>query len=450
MKLKTSLKIVLLVSFMLITMCAFNVVYAETMTVDEVLELVPETISADVKQADYKDAEDEIIASVEESLAEKGVDTADYEISYSLYTTYLSVSIKNEDGKYTYKSVTVEYSDYNAEDDQIIQDYFAQFDLSGATGIFCLPCYSYDELKDNSVEAFINGINTYYPLPDGVEMINVSIAGEGPGTYSTTEVIGFNLYKDGYNYGYFAMYFYRFIAFDIPDDVEDTEEAKIEYGRTALYDFIKENFTYYEKLASSADNITITYVSGDIYKFELEDNEMGWAYNYHIFLFTEDSTTSDDRVTVPEDSGIVISAEEIENTESTYEELEEKLEEDGYSDIVVAFEVTLISGDISNGVEISFNVGTDYNGKQAIILHKKSDGTYETATDTVEDGIVKMTVNELSPFMIAFVETTTDTNTTTTDELDETPKTGASEIAVQICMAIAITSVIGLAVTKRK
>ena len=83
-----------------------------------------------------------------------------------------------------------------------------------------------------------------------------------------------------------------------------------------------------------------------------------------------------------------------------YTEMEKQLKDKGIANIIGAYELTAY-GNTYNNMSISFNIGTKYNGKQVIVLHKKSNNTYETLTATVKDGKATVTVSELSPFMIA-------------------------------------------------
>ena len=81
---------------------------------------------------------------------------------------------------------------------------------------------------------------------------------------------------------------------------------------------------------------------------------------------------------------------------TTYNQLRQSVES-GYTPIA-AFEV---QASHSGRLTLSFPVGEQYNGMQFVVKHKTSDGTIETYTGVVENGKVVITVNSLSPFMIA-------------------------------------------------
>ncbi len=114
--------------------------------------------------------------------------------------------------------------------------------------------------------------------------------------------------------------------------------------------------------------------------------------------------------------------QKIESTEDVYNEL---LTKAGDVDLVGAFELS-VQGSFLGDLTVTFNIGTEYNGKTVTILHKKSSGEIETFTKTVAEGKVTITVTELSPFLIsvaksAAVTTTTTAEKTTTPATNKTP-----------------------------
>ena len=80
---------------------------------------------------------------------------------------------------------------------------------------------------------------------------------------------------------------------------------------------------------------------------------------------------------------------------TTYNQLRQSVES-GYTP-VAAFEV---QASHSGKLTLSFPVGEQYNGMQFVVKHKTSKGI-ETYTGTVQNGKVVITVDSLSPFMIA-------------------------------------------------
>lgn len=129
----------------------------------------------------------------------------------------------------------------------------------------------------------------------------------------------------------------------------------------------------------------------------------------------------------------------------------------GYNKILGAYEFTLIGAtSLVNPIDITFNVGTEYNGQMAYILHKKANGSYERFEEQVKNGKVTITVSELSPFVIAVKEkeqapTTNPDKTPTTNkgEKDTTPKTATIDI-IGYVLVTTILSGIGIVALKKK
>ena len=92
-------------------------------------------------------------------------------------------------------------------------------------------------------------------------------------------------------------------------------------------------------------------------------------------------------------SNATINGTNIDKTSSIYVEMLSKAKEKGFNNIFNAYELKLASGNISNGLTITFSLGTENNGKQALILHKKANGSYEEFTETVENGKVNIKSN---------------------------------------------------------
>lgn len=102
-------------------------------------------------------------------------------------------------------------------------------------------------------------------------------------------------------------------------------------------------------------------------------------------------------------NGNTLSGAEIPKTENVYREMADFLKDKGYKTVHCAYELTA-TGNVQDGVELTFDIGTANNGKAVMILHKKSNGNYETFERIVENGKVKITVTEFSPFMVAIAE----------------------------------------------
>jgi len=87
----------------------------------------------------------------------------------------------------------------------------------------------------------------------------------------------------------------------------------------------------------------------------------------------------------------------------------------GYN-ALLAYNITVTSGSLITNVAdfpvefaVTFDVGTEFNGKKAYILHQKQDNSFEHFKNlTVVNGKIDATVMELSPFMVGIYDATQD------------------------------------------
>lgn len=66
----------------------------------------------------------------------------------------------------------------------------------------------------------------------------------------------------------------------------------------------------------------------------------------------------------------------------------------------------VVSGAIDGKVQLTFRVGSEYSGRNVIILHYNEDGSYDTYRGTVENGQVTISVEGFSPYVIALDDDT--------------------------------------------
>ena len=68
--------------------------------------------------------------------------------------------------------------------------------------------------------------------------------------------------------------------------------------------------------------------------------------------------------------------------------------------ILGVYNITL-TGTLDGEAKLTFHVGSEYNGKNVVILHYSDDGSYETYRTTVENGQAVISVSGFSPYVIA-------------------------------------------------
>lgn len=71
--------------------------------------------------------------------------------------------------------------------------------------------------------------------------------------------------------------------------------------------------------------------------------------------------------------------------------------------VLGVYDITL-DGTSEGKVQLTFTVGTEYNGRDVVILHYTDDGNYEKYAGTVKNGQVTINVDSFSPFVIALAD----------------------------------------------
>jgi len=178
----------------------------------------------------------------------------------------------------------------------------------------------------------------------------------------------------------------------------------------------------------------------------------------NIYEFTEDVKVGEN-ITV---DGLIYGTNiEVANKEN--KEMVTEINKKGYSKIIGSYELKLTGATkLAKPIDVTFDVGTEYNGKMAYVLHKKADASYERFEEQIKDGKITITVSELSPFVVAVKEndqapTTPTTSqeeqdktpTTNKGEKDTTPKTGTIDIIGYVLVATTLSG-IGIVALKKK
>ncbi len=199
------------------------------------------------------------------------------------------------------------------------------------------------------------------------------------------------------------------------------------------------------KIGSS--NITLYAIWKDVEVTQVTTNTTNYVENTILdesnILQVTGSLSSDATLTV---TPIIETEEEHGNM---------KLQIDDDDEVIGVYEVKL-NGDFEGVLTLSFIVDSKYNGKQATIVHKKANGSFETYTATVTNGKVTIEVEELSPFIITIKEEKDDEDNNQIPSVDDkdgevktTSKINISKI-LYIAIPFIIISVIVIWIIKRK
>lgn len=125
--------------------------------------------------------------------------------------------------------------------------------------------------------------------------------------------------------------------------------------------------------------------------------------------------------------GAVITYQDLNPKGTNYTTMAAKLSDEGHNEVLGAYELQLVGSHTGN-ITATFNVGAKYNGKTVVILHKKSDNSYEEFEAVVANGKVSVEVSSLSPFVVALKNSSATQTATTTETTSEvkSPDTGAA------------------------
>lgn len=151
------------------------------------------------------------------------------------------------------------------------------------------------------------------------------------------------------------------------------------------------------------------------------------------------------------ENGTPVNMVRLETDDEIYKAMAKELESKGLKNILGCYELTAY-GTTTNNMKVSFNLGSNYNGKEVQILHKKKDNTYEIFKTSVADGKAEITVSEFSPFMIALSDSSA--TTPTTENVNKAPNNAqTSSIDIVLYSILALGSLVGITyilVSKKK
>lgn len=181
-----------------------------------------------------------------------------------------------------------------------------------------------------------------------------------------------------------------------------------------LYYYVKpnEDFEYIENLYEIINDSSISLVKNGAFACDMGWSQTGYlvfkdevCYDWmkvetETYYLTENVNIGNNMTVDGLLEGVTITVTPKENSDMRAE-----ISDLGYEKILGEYELTLVGADnLATPIDITLNVGTEYNGKMACVLHKKKDGINEKFEERVVDGKIKITVSELSPFVVAVKE----------------------------------------------
>lgn len=257
-----------------------------------------------------------------------------------------------------------------------------------------------------------------------------------------------------------------YIEFIMPKNVGNSIETKDlgsipyigKYGNKYIYKTSLKNISVHDNNIISINSLW-EYdgcVEGG-YSFFIDSN---YTINNKVNLKNENNTNTALKFAIEGNFKGNVKAEEIEKNDIIYTKVLEQLKKYNSNNIYMNISnIYIEDGNFEGNLKLTFNVGTQYNGKYYNIVHMKNHYyEFEEFEGIVENGKIEIKVNSLSPFGIAISgekennssnnEETSNTNNIisnndNTNKLDETPKTGNIEI-VSILSLLAVISLTGI------
>lgn len=213
----------------------------------------------------------------------------------------------------------------------------------------------------------------------------------------------------------------------------DTIWHVFDFGESAWFEKTNEYINNYNYSSLVNDKtITVKAMSGG---WGTTPETTMWGPTVKLYFFKNDVLYATKDInfrfifgTMLDNGTPVVMTKQDDNTE-IYKEMAKELEKLGLDNVIGCYELEAY-GDTYNNMSISFSIDSKYNGRGVKILHRKSDGTFETFDTKVVNGKATITVSEFSPFIIALTD-----DTTTATKLSNNPQTSSMNILFYVVLA---------------
>lgn len=278
-----------------------------------------------------------------------------------------------------------------------------------------------------------------------------------------------SLFYDNYNYANICTGIYLQRVLYIPENTKETPEAYVKAAQKRIDDYLgKENevkVTYGGSLSSlgedEEDVIQREKTDGNYYNVTIKDE----TYKFYIMKgsnkqlekpkykgkhIKSNIKITTDNPTVPLDTHLTI--ETIKN-----KDIENVIGTDNY----YAYDIKLYSDTknasikkINNGqFLVSIPLDSSFDGENVIVYYLDNNNKLKKYETIVKDGVASFETDHFSTYILAeeTVEEDTFNNTTENEDmLDDTPKTGTTNLFQYVMIAIVILSTLGIIVLNKK
>lgn len=464
MKLKKNFKILLMFGIMLGVMLflgttkvqadSYYSVVTEGNPTANSLDNIDTTLKLDMKEVKYENLKEIIFNKISEELKKDGIVVKDIEwgendillsinievpssSSEGVYIDKISVSFFDYGNQKTIveKDINIEWSNkssYNENDKKYVENLINNINLPKDTnGDYELTKYIELGKEKGSRVADIIEVLKKEVNDSSIEFIPNGMGSGGGDLFSGGGHIGLSVFKDGIYYMNIAPMSSFQYQITVPNNIGNTDTDYINYSIPKIQSYLKTN-----------EKITLEKISGYWYKVYTDGQ-----FRDNIIIRKQEGTPIGNNIFV-NNLPINVNVTVIPKENDT---MEKEIKNKGYNKILASYELTLTGTDkLESPIDITFNVGTEHNGKTVYILHQKKNGNYENFEKKVDNGKVTVTVSELSPFILGIKEDTPTTDSTPKvdkGEKDETPKTGTVDI---IGYVLGVTLLTGVGIVELK
>lgn len=435
------------------TQAAMAIVKEGELTEEILEEILPSSINLDIKESELGKAEDMVYDKIKEDLATKNIilqssmSAPELQVWFSYIDDELNVhEITVKWGETYEKKISITYSNtslYNEADKAVIDKLFPEKFTSLPTIIVDLGKeYDQDQIADS-----IKLLNQMVNDPT----ISFAFNGEGLGGgqfFGTGGSSGFNVFKnDVYYKSILAGLFYQ-CELIVPNDVEDTEEAYIEYALPKVKSYLA------GQEVDNSDTATMKKVNGYYYEVTVDGEPL---HEYLIVKKAEGAPITDEVFVNNLPVEQIIKEEKIVKEQET-KMIEEIKKQTGGKNVTIlgSFELKVVLASdgltetkLKAPIELTFDIGEQYNNKFVYILHEKHNGEYERFKNIkVVNGKVKITLSELSPIVIALQDGEI-SDEVPTPVKDDSPKMGVEYVAITCASLLAVISLAGIVTIKK-
>lgn len=256
-----------------------NTLEFEPMTYDEALK-IDEDPNDFFSYLDYQ-LGDKINDIIKSRLAEINLTDEDYYLQVEDIHTckvYL-LENKNFDKVIGEKTIKISYTgSYNTSDEQYVKNKAESIDFSGLISEYDMTIDPTEEIYEEKAKEFANKIKER--INDNSMDVLATYGSFGGGGYGDIGVVGshVNLFKNNILYQTIVVNDFMVNTVYVPDSVEDTDKAYIDYALPIITEFYKENYTVtnVEKTTDEYiidDDFVVLKNNGEFYKVNFNESD---------------------------------------------------------------------------------------------------------------------------------------------------------------------------------